>query len=240
MSIAQAIQSQIAGMPAGQVFGYEELRGYARAPSAVAKAVSRMVSDNRIERLSNGKFYVPQKGVLGLRKPSDTELIRSVLYKAGRLRGYVTGQALFNRLGLTTQLPRTITVAVEGGRQEKDFGTIRVKMVNTRFPIREQDVKLFQYLDVLREAKSIPDTDINQTLRIMKDKIAALSKPERERLIQLAVDYDAPQVRALLGLLLASAGKDAPFLKDTLNPTTVYKLSLNQRLWPQAENWNIK
>lgn len=240
MSIAQTIQNQIAGMPAGQIFGYEALRDYSRAPSAVAKALSRMVTDNKIERLSKGRFYVPQKGVLGPRKPSDSELIRSVLYKGGRLRGYVTGQALFNRLGLTTQMPRTVTVAIEGARQEKDFGTIRVKTVTTRFPIREQDVTLFQYLDVLRDARNIPDADINQTLWIMRDRIAALSDAERKRLVKLAADYDAPQVRALLGLLLASVGINVPSLKDTLNPTTVYKLSLNRDAWPLAKDWGIK
>jgi hypothetical protein len=75
MSVAQTIQSQIVNMSAGHVFGYEELLDYASAPSAVTKAISRMVSKKKIERLSNGKFYVPQKGVLGPRKPSDEELI---------------------------------------------------------------------------------------------------------------------------------------------------------------------
>jgi hypothetical protein len=137
-------------------------------------------------------------------------------------------------------MPKTVTVAIEGGRQEKDFGTIRIKTITTRFPIRKKDVKLYQYLDVLRDIKNIPDTDINQTLKIMKDKIARLSETEREQLVILAKDYDAPQVRALLGLLLASIGKKVSSLKQTLNPTTLYKLSLNESLWPHANDWNIR
>ncbi|PCI45027.1 MAG: hypothetical protein COB51_09410 [Moraxellaceae bacterium] len=88
-----------------------------------------MVSDKRLERLSKRKFYVPKKGLLGKRKPSDNELIRAVLYENGRLRGCVTGAALYNRPGLTTQVPRTVTVAFNGGRQERAFGTIRIKTV---------------------------------------------------------------------------------------------------------------
>ncbi|QIB64224.1 hypothetical protein [Kineobactrum salinum] len=99
------------------------------APLAVAQAMSRMVSAGRVQRLSKGKFYVPLEGIMGPRKLSDSALVRSVLYDGERLRGYVTGLALFNRLGLTTQVPRTVTVAVEGGRQQKDFGTIRIKTV---------------------------------------------------------------------------------------------------------------
>lgn len=241
MSIAQAVQDRISIMAAGQVFGYQELPDYARTPMAVIKAVNRLVAGNAIERLSKGKFYVPQRGLLGARKPSDSELIRSVLYRGGQLRGYITGLALFNRLGLTTQIPRTVTVAINGGRQEKDFGTIRIKTVITRFPIREEDVPLLQYLDVLRDIKKIPDADINQSFRIMQSNIVGLSAVERIRLVQLAVEYYGPQVRALLGLLMESSKiGGAAILKSSLNPTTVYKLSLNSSLWPAAKEWNIQ
>lgn len=240
MSIAQTIQNHIKTMPPGQVFGYGDLPDYGLAPLAVAQAMSRMVSAGRLERLSKGKFYVPQKGILGPRKPSDSALIRSVLYKDGSLRGYVTGPALFNKLGLTTQVPKTVTLALEGWRQKKDFGTIRVKIVSSRFPVHEGDVKLIQYLDVLRDIKSVPDTDVNQTLKVMKNKIAALEETQRERSVWLAVKYDTPRVRALLGLLLTSTGMCIPSLKDTLNPTTVFKLSLDKDLWPMAKDWNIR
>ena len=98
MSIVQTVQSSIKGMPAGQIFGYQELPVYAKSPDAVIKAVNRLVSDKVLERFSKGKFYVPKKGLLGNRKPSDVELIRSILYKGGRLRGYVTGLSLYNQL----------------------------------------------------------------------------------------------------------------------------------------------
>ena len=78
--------------------------------------------------------------------PSDLELLRTMLYKNGRLRGYITGLSLFNQLGLTTQVPRTITLAINGGRQEKEFGTIKIKTQVTRVPIEEKDVLPLQYL----------------------------------------------------------------------------------------------
>lgn len=240
MSISQAVQSRIDTLPCGQVFGYRDLPYYIEAPFAVAQAMSRMVSAGRVKRLSKGKFYVPRMGIMGPRKPSDSALVRSVLYDGERLRGYVTGLALFNRLGLTTQVPRTITVAVEGGRREKDFGTIRIKTVPSRFPVREADIPLFEYLDVLREIKSIPDTDFNQVLRAMKGRISSLTAAERTRFVALASEYDTPQVRALLGLILDSGGQDVATLKKTLNPTTVYKLPVDKSAWPLAKDWNIR
>lgn len=240
MSISQTVQRRINTLPPGQVFGYRDLPGYTEAPLAVAQAMSRMVTAGRVQRLSKGKFYVPRKGMMGSRKPSDNALLRSFLYDGERLRGYITGLALFNRLGLTTQIPRTITVAVEKGRKEKDFGTIRIKTVPSRFPVREADVPLFECLDVLRDIKSIPDTNINQVLLTMKNRIFSLSEAQRARLVALASQYDTPRVRALLGLILDSGGQDVATLKMKLNPTTVYKLPIDKDAWPLAKDWNIR
>lgn len=241
MSIAQTILNTVEAMPAGQIFGYQELPSYAKSPDAVIKAVSRMVSDKRLERFSKGKFYVPKKGLLGIRKPSDSELIRSTLYKNGRLRGYVTGLSLYNQLGLTTQIPRTITVSYNGGRQEKEFGTIRIKTVVTRIPIKEKDVKILQYLDALKDIKKIMDSDINLSLKIIRKYISELSEREQGRLLKLARSYYGPQVRALVGVLFTSLKLSVSnSLFRSLNPTTIYKLKLDLSTWPMAREWNIR
>ena len=91
MSIAQTVEKSVESIPAGKIFSYQELPSYAKSPGAVIKAISRLVEEKRLERFSKGKFYVPKKGLLGSRKPSDSELLRSMLYKDGRLRGYITG-----------------------------------------------------------------------------------------------------------------------------------------------------
>lgn len=241
MSIAKTVQSTVESMPAGQIFGYADLPDYASSPSAVIKAVSRLVSGKRLERFAKGKFYVAKKGVLGKQKPSDDELVRDFLYKDGRIRGYVTGASLYNLLGLTTQVPRTITLAYNGGRQVKDFGAIRVKTIVTRVPIQEENVELLQYLDVLKGIKNISGSDINLSLRIMLKKISGLSKSEKLRLMNLAEKYYSPQSRALVGLLFSSLGVPvSKSLKLSLNPTTVYKLNLDGNQWPNAKEWNIQ
>lgn len=241
MSVAQAVQRSVDKIPAGQVFGYRQLDDYARSPDAVIKAMNRLVQEKRLARLSKGKFYVPKKGLLGVSLPSDSELLRSVLYKNGRLRGYVSGLSLYNKLGLTTQMPRTITVAVNGARQQKEFGTIRIKTLQTRAPIVKENVKLLQYLDVLKDIKSISDADINQTLDIMRFKILELGADDLKMMVKLALDYYSPQTRALLGLVLETRRMDGvERLRLSLNPTTIYKLKLDAELWPQMGKWNIR
>ncbi|QIB64223.1 hypothetical protein [Kineobactrum salinum] len=67
-----------------------------------------------------------------------------------------------------------------------------------------------------------------------------MSEAERMRLVELASEYDTPQVRALLGLILDSGGQDVATLKKTLNPTTIYKLPVDKGAWPLAKDWNIR
>ena len=245
MNISQSVQSKILAMPTGKVFGYDTFPRYASNPNAVVKAIGRLVNAKSISRLSKGKFYVPAQGLLGTRKPSDSELLRSVLCKDGQLRGYVTGLSLYNQLGLTTQVPRTITVAINGGRQKIDFGTIAVKTMIARFPIRQQDVTFYQYLDVLRDVKKIPDTSPDETLNKMAQYLQGLDEGQCMRLTKLALQYYSPQTRALLGLLLSALDETSnqslcTSLKCSLNPTTRFKLDLDLDRWPMSAMWNIK
>jgi len=199
------------------------------------------VAEERLTRMSKGKFYVPKKGRFGARKPSDNEIIREALYKDGQLRGYITGLALYNQLGLTTQVPKTITVASNGARQEKAFGTINIKTITARMPIKEKNVPLLQYLDVLKDIKKIMDSDVNLSLMMMCDYIAKLSDSQQEKLVKLALDYYSPQVRALVGLIYSKLGLSLPVsLAASLNPTTVYKIGLDKTLWPNTKDWNIR
>ncbi|MCY4051564.1 MAG: DUF6088 family protein [Gammaproteobacteria bacterium] len=241
MSIAQNVQKTILAIPAGQIFGYQVFPDYARSPSAVIKAISRLVADKRLIRFSKGKFYVPKRGLIGFRKPSDGEIVRTMLYKDGRLRGYITGLALYNKLGMTTQVPRTITLAVNGGRQVKDFGTIRIKTAVARIPIKEKHVNLLQYLDVLKDIKKIPGSEVGQSLRIMCRKISKLSDGDQKQLVALACEYYGPQPRALVGLLFSSLKLPIPeSLALSINPTTTYKIGLDQEKWPAAKQWNVR
>ena len=114
MSVAGAVSQAIDRAPTGRIFGYEIFPQYREAPSAVVRAVNRAVERGRLKRVAKGRFHKPRKGALGDVPVSDEERLRDALYRNGRRAGYVTGPALYNRLGLTTQLPKTITVAVNG------------------------------------------------------------------------------------------------------------------------------
>ena len=240
MSIARTVRERVEKMPAGRIFSYRELPDYLKSPGTVIKAVNRMVSDGKIKRFSKGRFYVSKKGLLGPIEPSDREIIRSTLYKDGRLRGYVTGPCLYNWLGLTTQMPRVVTVACKGSRQKKEFGTIRIDTVASRVPVKEKDVPLLQYLDALKDIRKIQDSDINLSLKIIRRYISELSGREQSQLASLAENHYPPRVRALVCLLFSNLQLSVPeSLTLSLNPLTVYRLKLDRSQWPTAREWNI-
>ena len=241
MSVAAAVNRTIDGAPTGRIFGYEVFPQYREAPSAVVRAVNRAVENRRLKRVSKGRFYKPRKGALGDVPVADEERLRDALYRNGRRAGYITGSALYNRLGLTTQMPKTIAVAVNGATQIKDFGTMRVKLLARRAPISDSTVPLLEILDILRHARKVPDADVGRVIQTMTRRLTELTPGKRKKLQRLALDYYNSGTRALLGMLLTRCQKDVlPALKASLNPTTRFDLGIDPADWPESKAWNIR
>ena len=241
MTIAAAVNKTIGRMPAGRMFGYEIFPLYRDAPGAVVRAVNRAVEKRRLKRVAKGRFYRPRTGVFGDVPVSDAERLRDLLYRNGRRRGYVTGPALHNRLGLTTQIPKTVTIAVNRATQTKDFGTLRIKLVSRRAPISDSTVPLLEILDTLRDVKKIPNASVDRVIRAMAERLTHLTPNAMNRLQRLALDYYSPVTRALLGMLLTHCGnKVLPSLKASINPTTRFNLGLEPDEWPECRAWNLR
>lgn len=241
MSIAATVDQTINEMEPGRIFGYEVFRQYREAPGAVVRAVNRSVENKRLNRVAKGRFYRPRKGVLGNMPVSDEARVRDESYRNGRRDAYVTGPALYNRLGLTTQVPKTITLATNRASQTKDFGTIRIKLVSRRTPISDSTVPLLEILDTLRDAKKNPDADVGRVLNVVGTRVTGLAPARREELQTLAVDYYNAGTRALLGMLLTRNGQAVlPTLRTSINPTTCFNLGVDPGDWPEARAWNIQ
>ena len=241
MSIAAAVNQTLDRMAPGQIFGYEVFPQYREAPGAVVRAVNRSVESGRLRRVAKGRFYRPRKGVLGYMPVSDEARVQDIVYRNGRRCGYITGPTLYNRLGLTTQAPKMITVATNRSAQTKDFGTIRVKLIPRRAPISNATIPLLELLDALRNARKIPDAGVGSVLKTLGRLLLGLTPAKRKELQRLAVDYYNAGTRALLGLLLTRNGqKVLPTLASSINPTTRFDLGMNPSDWPEAREWNIR
>lgn len=241
MNIQAQIDQSILNFSPGCIFGYVDLPLYSKSPNGVVKAISRLVGRNKLKRLSKGIFYRPKKGILGDIRPSDDELLRTFCFRNDQLVGYITGASLYNRLGLTTQVPKTITIAIKGARQKKDFGTIRIKLISARAPVSKQNRPLLELLDVLKDINQIQDAVPSRSLRIITLLIKSLTTIQQKKLVQLALKYYTASTRALLGLIFNSLNsRYSDELKKSLNPVTIYKIGLDDSQWPDAKNWNVQ
>ena len=241
MSIAADVNQTIDRTTPGRIFGYEVFPQYQEAPGAVVRAVNRSVDSGRLRRAAKGRFYRPRKGVLGDMPVSDEARLRDVLYRNGQRCGYITGPVLYNRLGFTTQVPKTITVATNRAAQTKDFGTIRVKLVPRRVPISDTTVPLLEILDALRGAKNVPDIGLDRVLDVLGNRLMDLTPAKQRKLQRLAVDYYNAGTRALLGMLLRRNGQEIlPALRASINPTTRFNFGIDSEDWPEARAWNIR
>ena len=241
MSITAAVNKTIDRATPGRIFGYEVFPQYQEAPEAVVRAVNRSVESKRLKRVSKGRFYVPRKGVLGDMPLSDEARLRDELYRNGQRCGYVTGPALHNRLGLTTQAPKTIMVATNRAAQTKNLGTIRIKLTPRRVPISDVVVPLLEILDVLRDLKQLADAGIGRVLKTQAKRLMDLAPAEQKKLQRLAVDYYNAGTRALLGMLLTHNGQEIlPALGSSINPTTRFNLGIDSGAWPEGRAWNIR
>ena len=241
MNIAATVNQSLERFQPGEVFGYGDLSVYRQSPNTVVKALSRLVKTNRVKKLGKGLFYFPKQGVLGELRPSDSELLKSLQYKNGKRRAYITGSSLYNQLGITTQIPKTVELATEGAPQMKDFGTIRARLVKSRAPVKEVDILLLQYLDALKGARKVSDASIDSVADVMLSKLGSLTDAQLERIQVIADEYYPAFTRAFLGMLLSRMNRGViTRLKNSLNPLSNYLLGLSQSRWPECKEWNIK
>lgn len=240
MNIQNQVRNQINQFEAGKLFTYSDLKLDISSPNSVSQAVNRLVKSGEIRRLTKGKFYKPQKGILGERMLSDNEKLKSVLFNNNKRVGYITGITLFNRLGITTQVPSVITVAVGKERwTKKVFNNLTIKIVPTYADVTDENIPYLEILDVIANIKKIPDTLPNNVIKSLNYLLKKFDNTQLKQLTTLSFNYP-PSTRALLGMLLDKLGLNdyTCELKASLNPLSTYKLGLDKS--PYTKKWNIR
>lgn len=205
---------------------------------AVAKALSRLARDGMIERLSKGTYYRTRHTAFGKSQPNP-----ATLQKLGSLvsiRLFPSGIAAANLLGFTTQNAKRIELATSASSvprklMEKDT------VVHTRRPevwsgLREIEAAL---LDFLRHGGKSSELSPQETI---EKTLSMLTKRGRfQRLVNVAKS-EPPRVRAMLGALGETLGKDGStlnVLRSSLNPLSRFDFGIYTAL-PNAQAWYAK
>jgi hypothetical protein len=99
---------------------------------------------------------------------------------------------------------------------------------------------LVQILDALKDIKKIPATTPENAFISLRNIIQKESRANQIKLSEYAMKY-TPRTRALTGAVLKGIGlwEQSFLLKETLNPTTKYKIGITIDTLPSKKYWNI-
>ncbi len=241
MTVARKLEKRIEKWQDGTTFKYQELAIAPEDYGAATKAIERLIKKGLINRASTGLFYKPKKTAFGNLKPKEEDLLKPYLFEGKERIAYITGTSLFNRMGLTTQVPKNIRVASRGKRIITKVGSLQVKPVKSYVEVTNDNYYLMELLDVLKDFKTIPDSEKSQVIKFIIQKFKTLSKKEQDKLIEIALKYP-PRVRSLTGALLNDISPKEPVirLKKSINPLTVYEFGIDNKILPNIEYWNIR
>ena len=241
MKISEKINQKIAEMPVGITFKYQQLGISNNEYGAAAKAIERLIARKIIKRIAVGVFYKPKKTVFGELKPGEEERLRPYLFVGENRIAYITGTALYNRMGLTTQVPGDIRVASKLKEIRTRIGNINVRRVKSYVDVTDENYQLLEILDALKDFKQIPDLDKKIAVKQIMAALASLENKDCLQIVRYGLDYP-PRTRALLGALLetVSADMDLEPLAQSLNPLTVYDLGITPDILSTAGKWNIR
>ena len=241
MVITREVQKRIENFQPDYVFTYQDLNLPIERSESVIKMLNRLVAEGVIAKISKGRFYKPKRSIFGVLKPKQEEIVKDPLEKDGEVIGYITGYSVFNRLGLTTQVPNIIQIGTNVRKNKKVRGIFTISFVMQSNFITKENIPLLQLLDVIKFIKEIPDTTISQSCKRIIAIIQDLNKKDRDNLLVLAEKYP-PVVRALLGAIIENiyGTNKALSLWNTLNPLTSYKVGIEEQVLPEIKKWRIE
>ena len=205
---------------------------------AIVLILNRLQKRGEIERLSKGKYYVPRKTKFGVLGPSEYSIVESLL--KDDVGGYLSGAALYNELGLTTQMSNEITIVGKRYNRRVSVGKLKVKYVRRKTPVRKKEnVYILQLLDAVSDIKKIPDTPNDEILKVLKYRIQSLPLSDKREMTRVS-RYYRPFVMALVGEILEEDGAvEVEKLRSSINPLTTFKLGISEKILPLKKNWNL-
>src|SRR5690554_2667343 len=237
MGVTQKIQKQVSKMANGSTFKYEQLAIAPQEYGAAAKAIERLIAKGIIKRVSTGVFYKPKKTVFGELQPNEEEILKPYLFEKGKRIAYITGTSLYNRMGLTTQIPKNIKIASRVKRITVSRGSVKATPAKSYVDVTDNNFYLLELLDALKDFNKIPDLHKKSAIKIISKMLKNFNQKELKLLIKCGLAYP-PRVRGFLGALLENIGTLTGLteLKKSLNPLSEYSYGVENVL-STAKNW---
>ena len=129
---------------------------------SVRQQINKLVKNGQIKRFDTGIYYLPQESIFlsGSSLSVDEVIRRKYLLEKGESCGYVGGIVFANRIGLTTQVPGKYEIYTNKATtdlRETSMAGISIIIRRPYVKINENNVKVLQFLDLLKEVSDISE-----------------------------------------------------------------------------------
>ncbi|HHX8446787.1 TPA: DUF6088 family protein [Vibrio diabolicus] len=203
-SIASKIRMQLELLPDGTIFTLEDIKVSREYRTATKNELGRIVNTSKyIERLDTGVYFKPKQSKFGKLPPSTRNYqINITRYANNKICGYEIGSGLFNRVGLTTQVPNEKSFISNKPLPKTTIingGVFNVK-VERKKEITKSTAPIFEFGYILNNIKKVEDIDSDYVFSASKSYLALISSESKFKL--LLSELKGKSSVALLGALL--------------------------------------
>ena len=242
MVLSRTIRNRVNRIRNLQLFSTEAIRQSNESLFAVSKELSRMIERGELRRYSKGVYYKPELSQFGELKPSTNDVLRFLMYDGNKRIGYVTGARTHNYLGISTQIPDTVTIATNRQKRSGKFGRVMIQYVKCYANPNEKNIPLLQVLDTIKDIGKIQDSSTYNSIEILSKIIKDIPLNEKRLLLGLVKNYP-PRVVALTGYILENISHHKETKLEDLKQSIAGKgkFLINSKKLPfgNNENWNI-
>lgn len=118
--------------------------------------INRLVKNGKLVQYLKGVYYKPSKGYFGYKKIDINKVIYKKYLKDDKIKGYYSGAYLFNKLGLTTQVPKEIVIVTNECKYNKyNNKNLGIVIKKPKIKITEENYKYLQLFDILTNKDNI-------------------------------------------------------------------------------------
>lgn len=133
--------------------------------------INRLVKENKLVQFIKGVYYKPLKGIFGNKILNINKVIKKkyILDNNG-IKGYFSGAYLFNKIGLTTQIPKEVLIVTNECPNGNDYNNKNLGVIirKPKININEDNHKYLQLFDILINKDNIKIEVDNQKEIIYK------------------------------------------------------------------------
>lgn len=245
MSLAQTVRRRVESRDLLELFSPELVAKKDESHLAIAKELSRLQASGAIIRARKGVYYRPKSSRFGVLQPSESDIIKFLLFENRRQIGYVSGLRLYNRLGLTSQVSGVVEIACHEVKRSCEFMGLRVRYVKAYGDVNKDDIQLLEILDAIKDSNRIPDASQDSIVRSILKRVQSLPPKKQIELAKIAMKYP-PRVKAITGAIITHLNPEMKddthvltSLRNQIPNTSHYGIGRIDAILPNSSNWEL-